>query len=282
MARTPHDASPRGALDREPRASPTEDEQAAARRRKKLQAQAREFLDGLPRLVRRVLTHDPTLTLKDWREYGALKEWRARCVQGGVHDRLTVERDAYERILIQDPQLWRAHCRHYSPAERRLREYILRGRVTRRGARKKAPGDRTGALVTRHVEEATQHLSKGYELRREMRAAGGAASDDTEITARLRTLSYDDDACRAILRSKRLLGAAVLLVARQLKRAPTSIRSSLRRFKRSQEGRRAPRLPVASRPCRWCSRPGRYPDADAPRSRRRASWSNVDVVRWVA
>jgi hypothetical protein len=223
MARTPYDASPRGALDREPRASPTEDDQAATRR-KKLQAQARQFLDGLPPLLRRVLTDDPTLTLKDWREYGALKEWHARSVQGGVHDRLTVERDAYERILIQDPQLWRAHCRHYSPAERRLKEYILRGRVTRRGAPRKAPAKRRSAEVLARIHAAEQHLSNGWQRRQTMRRTG---SDDAEIQAALRELGYDADMRRAILRAKKLRGAAIAWVARQLGKSKTTIARTL-------------------------------------------------------
>jgi hypothetical protein len=61
---------------------------------------------------------------------------------------------------------------------------------------------------------------------------GGASSDDTEIRHELRSLGYDEEDCRAILRSKTPLGAAVFRVARELGMKPSSVRTSLRRARR--------------------------------------------------
>jgi hypothetical protein len=167
-----------------------------------------------------MITHDQSLTPDDYRNWVKDEEIR-------VHVSEALEQ--YELIIIHDPETWRRYCRHQLPEYKRLREYVLRQRVVRRGAPRKSIQEREDALVAGLVEEAKQRLSKGCDLRRQLKKAGGAASDDTEIRPKLAELGYDDEECRAILRTKQPLGAAVVFVARRLRRKDTAIRSSLSR-----------------------------------------------------
>jgi hypothetical protein len=139
----------------------------------------------------------------------------------------------YVRLLIQIPGEWRQYQRgqaaQFAQNTKLLREWALLRRIPRRGAPVKSPDEREGSRVAQLVAAAEARLKVGHELRRERKRAGGAASDNTAIRPDLTALGYNDDECVAILRSNSLHGAAVRLVARELDREPSSIRSSLRR-----------------------------------------------------
>jgi hypothetical protein len=134
-----------------------------------------------------------------------------------------------ERLLIQIPDEWRRHCRRQFPQYKLLREWVLLRKVARRGAPKKAPEDRAAVMVAERVAAAKQRLKAGCEIRRQRKAAGGVASDDSEIRLELQAFKYTAAECVAILRTKAVEGAAVFFVAGQLGKKQTSIRSSLRR-----------------------------------------------------
>jgi hypothetical protein len=216
------------------RASLTQQRRAErlATARRKLAA----FLDTLDPLLRRYLVAPESLTVDEMLKVGVQK----------TSSKQEQERQAavlqYEHLLIQVPDLWRRHCKRQAPWYKLLAEWRLRSQIPRRGAPKKAPQDSEAVLVAEKVRDAEQRLKKGCELRRQLKRAGGLASDDTEIQPKLQALSYVADECLAILRTKSPLGAAVFLVARQLRREQSSIRSSLNRVPKNAKRSIGPRF----------------------------------------
>jgi len=180
------------------------------------------FLNDLDPVVRKCLLGREALTIDETRQVGLLAPPER---QKTVSD----ARLMFEHLLIEIPVEWNRYCKRQPPVYKLLAEYRLRGKVPRRGAPRKAAETSEAVLVTQKYSEVAERLEQGVALRRQLRAAGGARSDDTEIRTKLREIAYSDDECLAVLRSKSLKGAAVWLLARQLKRKPNSIRSSLDR-----------------------------------------------------
>ena len=199
------------------------------RRHDRIEAARREraeFLAGLDPLLRKYLVHPESLTLDEARQ-----TWFQVSPQRENQRKAAVLEN--ERLLIQIPDEWRRHLSHQIPGYKVIAEYIHSSRVRHRGAPRKSRHDRESVLVAERVAEAEQRLREGCELRCQRKAAGGAASDDTEIRRALQAIEYNDEECRAILFSKSPLGAAVILVARERRQKTTSIRSSLARARQS-------------------------------------------------
>lgn len=194
-------------------------------RRERIEAARRErtaFLAGLDPILQKYILHPESLTVDEARQtWFQVSPEREEQRKAAVFEN--------ERLLIQIPDEWRRHLRRQIPGYKSITEHIHLGRVRRRGAPKKAPEDREAVMVAERVTDAGQRLKAGCEIRRQRKAAGGAASDNSEIRLELQAMEYNRAECLAILSTKALQGAAVFLVAKQLGRKQPSIRSSLRR-----------------------------------------------------
>ena len=176
--------------------------------------QVREFLSPLEPLVRKMLVDRKSVTLEEWKQY-----W----TEPNIRRELEVACDRYERLLIRIPDEWRRYCRQQFPGYKLFREYILLGRVPTGGAPRKPREEREDVRLARLVQDTTQTLACGWDLRRQRKAAGGFASGEEEIASELSNLGYERVQVQAILKHRTLHAAAVQVVAEQTGKSPKSV-----------------------------------------------------------
>jgi hypothetical protein len=205
--------TPRAILSRQQRAERVE----AGRR------ELTVFLSRLDPLLRKSLLQPESITLDEARKVYAQPD-RERQYQAAVTE--------YERLLIHIPDQWRQYRRRLVSGFAVVKEWILLKQIRRRGAPKKRDDDREDAIVARTVQETQQRLTKGCEIRRERKTAGGSASDDDSITDELKALGLSSDDVDAILKSRTPQGAAARWVARKTNKTVASVKVSVSRARR--------------------------------------------------